>query len=83
MIARVKAFAAGFLLGVLVAPRAGRDSRRLLMERIAEFLDLGRREYEELEEELEELKRSNGTLGEGDWPEVDETMVGPDVRPGA
>jgi hypothetical protein len=82
MIGRIKAFAAGFLIGILVAPRSGSASRRLLMDRFAEFLDGGRREYEELEEELAE-RRSNGSLSESDWPEVDESMIGgPDTRPG-
>jgi hypothetical protein len=83
MIGRIKAFAAGFLIGILVAPRSGSASRRLLMERFAEFLDGGRREFEELEEELAE-RRSNGPLSESDWPEVDESMIGgSDTRPGA
>ena len=83
MIGRIKAFAAGFLIGILVAPRSGSASRRLLMDRFAEFLDGGRREYEELEEELAG-RRSNGPLTESDWPEVDESMVGgSDTRPGA
>jgi hypothetical protein len=83
MIGRIKAFAAGFLIGILVAPRSGSASRRLLMDRFAEFLDGGRREYEELEEELAE-RRSNGSLSETDWPEVDESMIGgSDTRPGA
>jgi hypothetical protein len=82
MIGRIKAFGAGFLIGILVAPRSGSASRRLLMDRFAEFLDGGRREYEELEEELAE-RRSNGSLSESDWPEVDESMIGgPDTRPG-
>lgn len=83
MIARIKAFAAGFLIGILVAPRSGSASRRLLMDRFAEFLDGGRREYEELEEDLA-ARRSNGPLTENDWPEVDESMIGgPDTRSGA
>lgn len=83
MIGRIKAFAAGFLIGILVAPRSGSASRRLLMDRFAEFLDGGRREYEELEEDLA-ARRSNGPLTESDWPEVDESMIsGSDTRPGA
>ncbi|HET9332780.1 MAG TPA: YtxH domain-containing protein [Gemmatimonadota bacterium] len=83
MIGRIKAFAAGFLIGILVAPRSGSASRRLLMDRFAEFLDGGRREYEELEEDLA-ARRSNGPLTENDWPEVDESMIGgPDTRSGA
>lgn len=83
MIGRIKAFAAGFLIGILVAPRSGSASRRLLMDRFAEFLDGGRREYEELEDELAG-RRSSGPLTESDWPEVDESMIGgSDTRPGA
>lgn len=83
MIGRIKAFAAGFLIGVLVAPRSGSASRRLLMDRFAEFLDGGRREYEELEDELAG-RRSGVPLTESDWPEVDESMIGgSDTRPGA
>ena len=83
MIGRIKAFAAGFLIGILVAPRSGSASRRLLMDRFAEFLDGGRREYEELEEELA-VRRSSVPLNESDWPEVDESMIGgSDTRPGA
>jgi hypothetical protein len=53
------------------------------MDRFAEFLDGGRREFEELEEELA-VRRSNGPLNESDWPEVDESMIGgSDTRPGA
>ena len=81
MIGRIKAFAAGLLLGVLVAPRSGSASRRLLMDRIAEFLDGSRQEYEELEDELSVRRRSNGPLNESDWPEVDESIIGgPDPR---
>jgi hypothetical protein len=82
MIGRIKAFAAGFLIGILVAPRSGSASRRLLMDRFAEFLDGGRREFEELEEELA-VRRSNGPLNESDWPEVDESMIGGSDRPSA
>lgn len=84
MIGRIKAFGVGFLLGVLVAPRSGSASRRLLMDRLAEFLDGGREELEDLEDELIERRRSNGPLTETDWPEVDESMIGgSDTRPGA
>jgi gas vesicle protein len=52
MIGRFKAFAIGFLIGVFVAPRSGRASRQLLLERLGEFFDEGSRRLEELEEEL-------------------------------
>ncbi len=76
MIGKMKAFAAGFLLGVFVAPRSGRASRQLLMDRLAEFFETGQRRFEELEDELADRRRSNGPLREGDWPEVDESMTG-------
>ena len=43
MIGKIKALAAGFVLGLLIAPRSGRASRRLLMEKIDEFFDAGGR----------------------------------------
>ncbi|MGH7549257.1 MAG: hypothetical protein ACREMD_03995 [Gemmatimonadota bacterium] len=52
MIGRLKALATGFLIGVFVAPRSGRASRQLLLERLGEFFDEGSRRLEELEEEL-------------------------------
>lgn len=52
MIGKLKAFAAGFLVGVFVAPRSGRASRQLLMERINEFFEMGSRQLDELEDEL-------------------------------
>jgi gas vesicle protein len=76
MIGRVKAFAAGFLLGVLVAPRSGKASRELLMDRITEFFESGQRRFAELEDELADRRRSNGPMTESDWPEVDESMIG-------
>lgn len=58
MIGRLKAFAIGFLIGVFVAPRSGRASRQLLLERLGEFFDEGSRRLEELEEELVGHRRS-------------------------
>lgn len=52
MIGKVKAFAAGFLLGVFIAPRSGRASRRLLLERVNEFFEMGSRQLESLEDDL-------------------------------
>lgn len=52
MIGRLKALALGFLVGVFVAPRSGRASRQLLLERLGEFFDEGSRRLEELEDEL-------------------------------
>jgi gas vesicle protein len=76
MIGKLKALAAGFLLGVLVAPRSGRASRQLLMDRLAEFFETGQRRFEELEDDLADRRRSNVPLRESDWPEVDESMIG-------
>jgi gas vesicle protein len=76
MIGKLKALAAGFLLGVLVAPRSGRASRQLLMDRLAEFFEAGQRRFEELEDDLADRRRSNVPLRESDWPEVDESMIG-------
>ncbi|HET9581288.1 MAG TPA: YtxH domain-containing protein [Gemmatimonadota bacterium] len=52
MIGRLKALAIGFVIGVFVAPRSGRASRQLLLERLGEFFDEGSRRLEELEDEL-------------------------------
>lgn len=52
MIGKLKGFAAGLLVGFLVAPRAGRETRRLLMERLDEFFEMGSEELDALEEEL-------------------------------
>lgn len=84
MIGKIKAFGAGFLLGIFVAPRSGVASRQLLMDRLAEFFESGQRRFEELEDDLAERRRTGTPLGESDWPEVDETMIGePDGGPGA
>lgn len=58
MIGRLKALAIGFLVGVFVAPRSGRASRQLLLERLGEFFDEGSRRLEELEDELVGRHRS-------------------------
>ena len=58
MIGRLKALALGFLVGVFVAPRSGRASRQLLLERLGEFFDEGSRRLEELEDELVGRRRS-------------------------
>ncbi|HKY60647.1 MAG TPA: YtxH domain-containing protein [Gemmatimonadota bacterium] len=52
MIGRLKALVIGFLIGLFVAPRSGRASRQLLLERLGEFFDEGSRRLEELEDEL-------------------------------
>lgn len=70
MIGKIKGFMAGFLVGVFVAPRSGRASRRLLMERINEFFEMGSRQLDSLEEELAGRRGAP----ESAWPEVDETL---------
>lgn len=76
MIGRLKALTAGFILGILVAPRSGRASRQLLMERINEFFDMGTRRLEALEDEL--AYRATGEVpgDTADWDEVDEPLAG-------
>jgi len=76
MIGKIKAFGAGFLLGIFVAPRSGAASRQLLMERLAEFFESGQRRFEELEEDLAGRRSASTPLRESDWPEVDESMIG-------
>jgi hypothetical protein len=75
MIGRIKAFGAGFLLGILLAPRSGAASRRFLADRLAEFFESGQRRYEELEDDLAGRRRTGAGLSESDWPEVDESMI--------
>lgn len=75
MMGRIKAFAAGLLVGVFVAPRSGRASRQLFMDTIAEFLAMGRQRFDELEDDLA-TRRSNGPLDASDWSSVDETTPG-------
>ncbi|HJR53401.1 MAG TPA: YtxH domain-containing protein [Gemmatimonadota bacterium] len=76
MIGKLKALGAGFLLGILVAPRSGAASRQLLKDRLAEFFASGQRNLEELEDDLAERRRTTAGLRESDWPEVDESMIG-------
>jgi len=76
MLGKIKAFTAGLLVGIFVAPRSGRASRQLIRDTLGEFFESGRRRYEELEEELDGRRRSHGSLDESDWPEVDESMIG-------
>ncbi|MFN2420090.1 MAG: hypothetical protein ABR527_01725 [Gemmatimonadota bacterium] len=73
MIGKIKALAVGLLLGLLVAPRSGRDSRRLLLEWIQNFFATGSRRLRDLEGELGRRRES---LSETDWkaPESGETL---------
>lgn len=73
MIGRLKALVAGFVVGIFVAPRSGRASRQLLMERINEFFELGSRRLEELEDEFLHRRRSPT----GDHSETSEFEPGP------
>lgn len=56
MLGKLKALAAGFVIGLLVAPRSGRESRQLVMDWINEFFESGSRRFSELEEELAEKR---------------------------
>lgn len=76
MIGKLKALGAGFLLGILVAPRSGAASRQLLKDTLAELFASGQRNFEELEDDLAERRRTTAGLRESDWPEVDESMIG-------
>lgn len=82
MMGKIKAFAAGLLVGVFVAPRSGRASRQLLMDTLAHFLETGQREFEDLEDELES-RRSNGLEDEGDWLDDEPVIGGSESGPGA
>jgi gas vesicle protein len=52
MLGKVKALAAGFVVGLLVAPRAGRESRKLILDWINDFFETGTRRLQVLEGEL-------------------------------
>ena len=82
MIRTIKAFGAGLLLGIFVAPRAGAASRRLLIDRLAEFFESGQRGSAELVHDRAARGRAGPGLKESDWPEVDESMI-PEPESGA
>jgi hypothetical protein len=71
MIGRMKALAAGVLLGLLFAPRSGRESRRRLAHLVDRFFETGSRELDRLEEELAEAELGEDGLGEDDLVEDD------------
>ena len=73
MIGKIKALALGFVVGLLVAPRSGRDSRRLLVEWIEDFFATGSRRLRELEDQL---GRRREPVAETDWsvPDGGETL---------
>lgn len=74
MIGKLKALVVGFVLGIFLAPRSGEDSRRLLIERINEFFDMGDRKYERLERELA-ARRGGRRDPAGEWPESEESLA--------
>ena len=78
MMGKIKAFAAGLLVGVFIAPRSGRASRQLLMDTLAHFLETGQREFEDLEEDL-----ASGLDDEGDWLDDEPVIGGSESGPGA
>lgn len=82
MMGKLKAFAAGLLVGVFVAPRSGRASRQLLMDTLAHFLETGQREFEDLEDDLAS-RRSNGLEDEDDWLDDEPVIGGSESVPGA
>ncbi|HUP00709.1 MAG TPA: YtxH domain-containing protein [Gemmatimonadota bacterium] len=80
MIGRLKALATGFLIGIFVAPRSGRASRQMLMERINEFFELGTRRLEELEDELLHRRRGTGD-GYPESPDIDADLYAEEPFP--
>ena len=58
MVGKIKALAAGFVLGLLIAPRSGRESRRLIREWIEQFFETRSSALDELEEELADTRDS-------------------------
>lgn len=66
MLGKVKALAAGFLVGLLIAPRSGRETRRLIMDWVNDFLEGGSRRLEDLEGEL---ARHRAGDDDTDWDE--------------
>ena len=73
MLGKAKALALGFVLGLMIAPRSGRDSRRLLVEWIEDFFATGSRRLRALEDEL---GRHREPIAETDWrvPDSGETL---------
>lgn len=74
MIGKLKALVVGFTLGIFLAPRSGEASRRLLLDRIDEFFDLGNRRFEALEGELAARRAARGEPDE-EWPETGESLA--------
>lgn len=53
---KLRAFLAGIVLGVLFAPRTGRESRRTIEAWLSEFFKLGDDRLDEVETEIEARK---------------------------
>jgi hypothetical protein len=64
MLGKLKALAAGFVIGLIVAPRSGRESRQLLLDWINEFFETGARRLHALEDELTHRREP---ITEDDW----------------
>jgi len=69
MLGKVKALAAGFVVGLLVAPRAGRESRQLILDWINDFFETGTRRLQVLEGEL--ARRRGPSNEDADWDAED------------
>lgn len=55
----------GFAAGILVAPRPGKETRELLMEKAKEFTEEGQKLYESQRERVEEIiETGKETFGE-------------------
>lgn len=64
MLGKVKALAAGFVLGLFIAPRSGRESRRLIVEWFNDFFEDGQRRLRDLEGDL---ARRRDRADDSDW----------------
>ena len=77
MFGRIKAFVVGVGVGIFVAPLAGRESRRLVLEKISGFLEFGGQRIDDLESQLEQRRAEYHPAEESDIepetePSVDE-----------
>ncbi|HUP20712.1 MAG TPA: hypothetical protein VM778_12265 [Gemmatimonadota bacterium] len=79
MIGKMKAFAGGLLLGLLVAPRAGRESRRRIADLVDRFFETGSSELDRLETELtgaDPADPEEPEIDEDSWDAPDEDLGG-------
>jgi gas vesicle protein len=75
MLGKVKALAAGFIVGLFVAPRAGRESRKLILDWINDFFETGSQRLRALEGDLaRRRKRSNDADWSADTLAEDESL---------